>query len=837
MPLKNTLTILLYTLGAATLLCLMAFLQKLHYGVPIVLTGFLVPGSFGLISGFLLGLWRSRIINLEDRLNAEILKRTKKISSVMDLLPIGVAEVDLTGRLLYHNKGFETIYGYGPGEAVGLTVFELQADKLGADKLRAYLKRLAGGESKPKVWTGRNRTSDGTIIHVDASWNQSHGHKEKLIGFIFTVTDVSKRVRAEDAYKESRERLSQMFEHIGSGVAVYQPVDGGEDFIFMDFNPAAEAITRIGKEQAVGQRLLTMFPNMKESGLIQALRKAWITGEPIHMEPFFYKDDVREGWRENRIFKLPSGEVVAIFEDVTKRKNAEEQLTQALDRLSFQVNNSPLAVIEWENGTHIKSWSSQAEPLFGWSADEVLGKSWHDFDFVFPEDMEIVANQVKQLFDGSTSFVVSENRNLRKDGRVIHCQWYNSALHDSEGNVVSILSQVADVSDMKKAKLDAEKANKAKSVFLANMSHEIRTPLNGILGMLQLMRAASDEAEREDFTETAMNSCKRLTRLIGDILNLAKVEADKMEIISEPFDFHEVVDSVRQLFQPFAAQEGLAFEFHVDPGIPRILHGDSARLQQVLNNLVGNALKFTESGSVAVEAYPLPMDNADKYRVLFSVSDTGIGIPEDKLDDLFDAFTQVDGSYTRKHQGAGLGLSISKRLVKLMGGNMAVASEEGKGTTFHFCVPLGLPQGIQSERTGSSLESERSPNGLKILLAEDDRVNRLYMTTILKRNGCKVTEAVDGKRVLELLKDEKFDLVLMDIQLPVMDGIKATHIIRTSPEFEHKKNTPIVAITAYAMDGDKEKFIEAGMDDHVAKPVEVDLLLKVINRVMGQVER
>lgn len=831
---KNKLTILLYSLGAAAVLCFMALLQKLHYGVPIIPIGFLVPGSFGLVSGFLLGLWRSRTIALQDRLNAEILKRTDKINAVMDLLPIGVAEVDVAGRLLFHNKGFADIYNCGEEGMVGRTVFELQADKLGIDKLSGYLKRLAKGKTKPKIWSGKNKTVNGKIIYVDASWNKSLDENGKLVGFIFTVSDVSKRVLAEKSDQKNKERLSQVFNNIGSGIAIYQPIDGGDDFVFKEFNSAAETITRIKKDEAIGQRLLAKFPNMKRSGLVSALRKVWITGEPMHMKPFYYKDDTREGWRENRIFKLPSGEVVAIFDDVTTRITAEEQLNLALRRLSFQINNSPLAVIEWENGTRIKSWSSQAEPMFGWSEDEVLGKSWDDFDFIAHEDREIVEKKIKQLFDGRTSFMISENRNLRKDGQTIHCQWFNSALHDSQGNVVSILSQVADVTAMKKARLEAESANRAKSVFLANMSHEIRTPLNGIQGMLQLMKTTKNEEEREDFAETALNSCKRLTGLISDILNLTKVEAGKMEIMSEPFEFEEIVASVKQLFQPSADQEGLNFDFHVDPNIPEVLLGDSARLQQVLNNLVGNAIKFTESGSVVVEAYPLPGGHSDTYRILFSVSDTGIGIPENKLDDLFDAFTQADGSYTRKHQGAGLGLSISKRLVKLMGGNMAVASKKGKGTTFHFCIPLGLPDKVLSKGAVKPNGESNILDGLKILLAEDDRVNRLYMSKILTKNGCEVTEVGDGKQVLEKLREKDFDLVLMDIQLPTMDGLKAADIIRTSPEFENKRDIPIIALTAYAMDGDREKFIEAGMTDHVSKPVELDNLIKTITRAVGE---
>ncbi|AGW14181.1 putative signal transduction histidine kinase with CheB and CheR activity [Megalodesulfovibrio gigas DSM 1382 = ATCC 19364] len=524
--------------------------------------------------------------------------------------------------------------------------------------------------------------------------------------------------------------------------------------------------------------------------------------------------------------------------DITERKKAEIDLRNALNRLSFHVSNSPLAVIEWQEGKYITSWSKQAEAIFGWTADEVMGKNWGDFPIVHPEDQDIVQRQVSRLFACAESSNICKNRNLRKDGSVLHCMWYNSILREEYNGAVSILSLVSDVSELTETierllitKAVAEAATKAKSEFLANMSHEIRTPLNGIMGMLQLLQTTTIDAEQAEYVTTAVQSSRRLTRLLSDILDLSRVEAGKMDIVMQSFDFNDAMEAVIHLFVPTAVQKQLRLSMHINPAIPSRLVGDAARLQQVLSNLIGNALKFTNAGSVLVEAHPLPARNAEEYRVFFTVTDTGIGIPDDKLGLLFKPFTQVGQGYQREFQGAGLGLSICRRLVELMGGNISIESEPNEGTSFNFCITFGVAAQVGYELAmKTTLEDERR---LSILVAEDDPVNRVFTVRMAEKLGHRVVAVVNGQEVLEALGTDEFDLILMDIQMPAMDGVEATQRIRAGEAGKDKACIPIVALTAYSMAGDRERFLAAGMSGYLAKPVELEALQESIRHAKG----
>ncbi len=431
----------------------------------------------------------------------------------------------------------------------------------------------------------------------------------------------------------------------------------------------------------------------------------------------------------------------------------------------------------------------------------------------------------------------SEYRVARSDGTEV---WASSAIEveaDPEGNPVSVLGTLQNITERKRAELDlvrardlAETANRAKSEFLATISHEIRTPLNGVLGMAQAMEADELSPRQLERLNVLRRSGEILLTLLNDVLDLAKIEAGKVELEEEPFDLEQVCSGAASGHTMLANRKGVSFSFQITEDARGFFRGDVTRIRQILQNLLSNAVKFTESGVVALAV------SAEDGVVRLRVTDTGIGIPSDKIDHLFDKFVQADTSTTRRFGGSGLGLAITRDLVRLMGGDLRVESRAGEGSTFEVRLPLERVDAPASDAPAPSAGSSvpaAAPASLRILAADDNEVNQLVLRTVLNQVGIEPTLVASGSDAVEAWAAADWDLILMDIHMPDMDGLTATGLIRGGETRTGRARTPIVALTANALKHQTAEYLAAGMDDVIAKPIQVSRLYEVIERMLS----
>jgi YihY family inner membrane protein len=520
------------------------------------------------------------------------------------------------------------------------------------------------------------------------------------------------------------------------------------------------------------------------------------------------------------------------------RRTAELRRSEEQYRVLVQQSDS--IILRWNRAGEAVFINDYGARFFGYEHSELEGHSL--FETIVPsrqDDGRDLLAMLREIFDQPEQYRTNVNQNQRKNGELVWISWNNRPIYDEQGVAVEILSFGSDVSALKqveeelieskaeleKAREQAEAANEAKSLFLANMSHEIRTPLNAVIGINSLLVERVEAGELKELAQDAMAAANNLLDIISDVLDLSKIEAGKLALVSVPFDPRLVVNQLERMFGLLAQEKGISLEMAISSSLPSPLAGDPARIQQIGVNLLGNAIKFTEQGKVRLELSGRTLDTG-QVELALKVTDSGKGISPENIERIFNPFIQEDLSTTRKFGGTGLGLTISRRLAELMGGTLSVESRPGQGSSFTATVRCTTCCELAPQRPKEAVRGQ-TLRSLRILVAEDAVVNRKMMEALLRMERHRARFVENGREAVAAWREEPFDLILMDIQMPEMDGIQATTEIRQA-EAVTGGHTPIIALTAYAMSGDKDRFLKAGMDGYLAKPITVDQLRELL---------
>jgi len=615
----------------------------------------------------------------------------------------------------------------------------------------------------------------------------------------------------------------QVMATVGQGIVV-----SSEGWRFEYVNPAFARMVGRRPEELIGRSMDEFIHTQDLPILIQA-RSRRQAGETSSYEARLIRSDGcvfpvqvtgTPRWQDGNFF----GSIVAVT-DLTEHKRFEDELRKSEAKNRALLDAIPDAIFLLDKEGNFLDYRAPNSSILYAPAELFLGKNIHS---IMPQDLvELTMNNLG-LARQSGKMQVFEYQ-LPTNGETKH---FEARINLCEGG--DFLALIRDVTERKrsdemlwKAKEEAEAAAKAKSEFLANMSHEIRTPLNAVIGLTGLLLDTDLTHEQRNYLEIVRDSGDSLLSVINNILDFSKIDGGMMELEHSPFDLRRCIESTMDLMVTRAAENGLVLKVVLDDQLPTMLVGDASRLRQVLANLLSNAVKFTDKGfvEVSVRGNGIP----EGFELRFDVLDTGIGMPQDKLDRLFMPFSQIDSSITRRYGGTGLGLAISKRLVEMMGGRIWAKSDLGVGSTFSFTVKVKLPCMQPVQHKVKDLKPDIKPpieghfqqaRPLSILLAEDNAVNQMVLLQMLRKIGYQADLASNGFDVLAALDRQAYDVILMDIQMPGMDGFEATR--RILARFPNMKRPRIIALTAHALNGDRERCLEAGMDSYLSKPVKIE---------------
>lgn len=656
----------------------------------------------------------------------------------------------------------------------------------------------------------------------------ANGELKFVLGYGENITN---RQEIEQRVAASEKRYTDIFNYSQAWICTHT-IQGQ----ILTINPAACRILGYSEKEIVGRSMKDFLPEnvvaRYDKDYLERIKKNG-SAEGV-MVVHNRKNERIFLLYQNYLLREKGGEpyIVGFAQNVTERMHAEEALQRSEEKYRGILENMNLGLLEVDTEDRIIYANQRFCTMSGYEIDELTTKRATDL-FLSHMPGRVDGDRIRRRQYGiSNSY---EFQVKTKGGEI---RWWlvsTSPVFYSDSTVRGSVSILLDITKQKKlekdlrdAIQDAEKSSHAKESFLANMSHEVRTPINAIMGLGKLLSKTHLDTQQQFYLSSIRTASENLLVIINDILDISKIEAGQVTIESIAFDLHVTAEQVINMLRPKAEEKNLSLSYSMDPRIATSLIGDPYRINQVFVNMLTNAIKFTEKGSVSLNAQ-LVEDGADHQKIAVDIVDTGVGISDEFLARIFNKFSQEDETVVRKYGGTGLGMSITKQLMELMGGDIAIKSVKDKGTTISLLFTFQNGNGAVSEKRTVEIPDSSILSDVKVLLVEDNELNRLLAYTILSQYGAKVSTAANGQIAVDKMEQEKFDIVLMDVQMPVLDGVSATHIIRERID----KQVPIVAMTADAIKGKKEKYLQSGMNDYITKPYEEEGMISVIARLLN----
>jgi len=798
----------------------------------------------------------------------------------------GIFRTSPEGRILDANPALAAMLGYDDPEELIRQVADISAQLYAAPGQRAEILGMLARSDGPQTFEVQFVRRDGARVWASCTARLFCGPDGQPLRIEGICLDITARKSVEIALARSEARYRSIVEDQTELICRYRP-DGRLSFV----NGAYARYFDKDRDDLIDTNFIPHIPETDMAVIEQGVSSI---SQPNPVVSFEHRivlpgGDIRwHRWTHRGIFDESGGvvEYQAVGNDVTERKLAEEALERARTELEIRVaaRTAELASANASLRREIEGRAKAQESLKENAIFlETILDAIQDGISVLSADMNVIKVNaaMRAMYEtdtplegrvcyeafrrGAAPCPSCPSARAMADGRMHSeavsrgdddggppgfIELFAYPFRDALGRIKGVVEFVRDITERKRLERElmramrrSESANRAKGRFLANMSHEIRTPLNAVLGYIQLVLHEELSPRARQRLNVAEESAQNLLAIINDILDYSKIEAGKLDVKATSVDVREMVESLIRQHEVLARNKGLNLTWRVAPGVPGRVFVDLMRVKQVLLNLVGNAIKYTERGDVRLEVLREPgtacgakPDDGKQATLIFSVADTGIGIPEDSREAVFDSFSQVDCGLTKKYAGTGLGLAICKKIARLLGGDISFDSHVGRGSTFRFRVTLPVDEADRQEmQTGAFCPMPGADAGgarpLRVLLVEDNRINRMFAEDLLSSNGHAVATAEDGSQALARLARESFDVVLMDIQMPVMDGLTATRAIRAG-QGGIDPTVPVIGLSAYALDQEREQFLSAGLNDYITKPVSIETFFEAVARVI-----